>query len=83
GISHEGALLDLGVDNGVVRKAGAWYTYEGEQLGQGREKSRAFLKENTDIAEEIDGKIRSAMGIGDKDDAEVTDISKLVAEEAG
>jgi recombination protein RecA len=83
GISHEGALLDLGVDNGVVRKAGAWYTYEGEQLGQGREKSRAFLKENTDVAAEIDGKIRSAMGLGDKDDAEVTDISKLVAEEAG
>lgn len=58
GISREGDMLDLGVDLGIVDKAGAWYSYEGERLGQGRENSKATLAENTDIASAIEKKLR-------------------------
>ncbi len=70
GISREGAVLDLGVDLGLVKKSGAWYTYEGEQLGQGRENAKTFLAENPEIMVEISEKVRSAAGIGviDEDD---------------
>jgi len=61
GISREGSLLDIGVDLGIVKKSGAWYTYEGEQLGQGREKSKAYLVENADLANEIDRAIRQVV----------------------
>src|SRR5436309_464898 len=64
GISREGSLIDMGVDNGIVRKAGAWYTYEGDQLGQGKENSRAFLRDNPDLADEIEKKIKEKLGIG-------------------
>ncbi|SNU00643.1 recombination protein RecA [Ruaniaceae bacterium KH17] len=64
GISREGGLLDLGVEHGIVRKSGAWYTYEGDQLGQGKENSRSFLKDNPDLANEIEGKILATLGIG-------------------
>ncbi len=64
GISREGSLIDMGVDNGIVRKSGAWYTYEGDQLGQGKENSRAFLKDNPDLADEIELKIKDKLGIG-------------------
>ena len=70
GISREGSLLDLGVDQGLVRKSGAWYTYEGDQLGQGKENARAFLRDNPDLADEIDKRIKEKIGIGpvlDKD----------------
>ncbi len=63
GISREGSLIDIGVEHGVIRKAGAWYTYDGEQLGQGREKARTFLKENVDIAEEIRKKVYEELGL--------------------
>jgi recombination protein RecA len=63
GISREGSLLDIGVDEGIIRKAGAWYTYEGEQLGQGRENARTFLKENADIALEIEKRVKDKVGI--------------------
>ncbi|MFP4636194.1 MAG: recombinase RecA [Nitriliruptoraceae bacterium] len=63
GISKEGSLIDVGVDEGIVRKAGAWYTYDGEQLGQGKEKARLFLKENTDLAAEIEKRIKEKLGI--------------------
>jgi recombination protein RecA len=63
GISKEGSLLDVGVDLELVRKSGAWFTYEGEQLGQGRENARQFLVEHTDIAQEIERKIRESMGL--------------------
>ncbi len=63
GISKEGSLLDVGVDEGIIRKAGAWYTYEGEQLGQGRENSRNFLKEHEDIALEIEKRVKDKLGI--------------------
>ncbi|MDI9582235.1 MAG: recombinase RecA, partial [Thermobispora sp.] len=64
GISREGGLLDMGVEQGIVRKAGAWYTYEGEQLGQGKENARNFLRNNPDIADEIEKKIKEKLGIG-------------------
>ena len=67
GISKEGSILDLGVDHGIVRKAGAWFTYEGEQLGQGREKARAFLKEHDDVAAEIQKRIVEKLGLEQTD----------------
>ncbi|NBW73349.1 MAG: recombinase RecA [Microbacteriaceae bacterium] len=64
GISREGSLLDYGVEAEIVKKSGAWYTYEGEQLGQGKENSRNFLLDNPAIADEIEKKIKSKLGIG-------------------
>ena len=69
GISREGSLIDLGVDHGIVRKAGAWYTYDADQLGQGKENSRAFLCDNPDLANEIEKKIKEKLGIGPQVDA--------------
>jgi len=60
GISREGEIIDLGTDRGIVKKAGAWYTYNGEQLGQGKEKAKAFLRENPDIAAEIEKQLMPA-----------------------
>jgi recombination protein RecA len=65
GISREGSLLDVGVDHGIVKKSGAWYTYEGEQLGQGRENAKQFLTENPELMVEIDRRIRDAAGLTD------------------
>ncbi|MEE3017535.1 MAG: recombinase RecA [Actinomycetota bacterium] len=64
GISREGSLIDLGVDAGLVKKSGAWYTYEGDQLGQGKENARVFLKDNPDLANELEKRIKETMGIG-------------------
>ncbi|MEQ0725710.1 hypothetical protein ABLO01_10800, partial [Mycobacterium tuberculosis] len=64
GISREGSLIDMGVDQGLIRKSGAWFTYEGEQLGQGKENARNFLVENADVADEIEKKIKEKLGIG-------------------
>jgi recombination protein RecA len=64
GISREGGLIDMGVENGFVRKAGAWYTYEGDQLGQGKENVRTFLRDNPDLADEIEKKVKEKLGIG-------------------
>lgn len=64
GISREGGLIDFGVEQDIVKKSGAWYTYEGEQLGQGKENSRRFLKDNPELANEIEQKIKSKLGIG-------------------
>jgi recombination protein RecA len=68
GISREGSLLDVGVDLGIVKKSGAWFTYEGEQLGQGRENAKQFLSENVDMMFEIAEKVRVAAGIGEDDE---------------
>jgi recombination protein RecA len=64
GISKEGSIIDMGVEHGFVRKSGSWYTYEGDQLGQGKENARKFLLENTDIRDEIEKKIKEKLGIG-------------------
>jgi recombination protein RecA len=63
GISKEGSLIDVGVDTELVKKSGAWFTYEGEQLGQGRENARQFLAEHRDMAEEIERRVREAVGL--------------------
>ncbi|MFC1405845.1 MULTISPECIES: recombinase RecA [unclassified Streptacidiphilus] len=64
GISREGGLIDMGVEQGFVRKAGAWYTYEGDQLGQGKENARNFLRDNPELADEIENKIKEKLGVG-------------------
>jgi len=64
GISREGSLIDIAVENEIVKKSGAWYTYEGDQLGQGKENSRRYLMENPAVSDEIEQKIRVALGIG-------------------
>jgi recombination protein RecA len=63
GISREGSLLDVAVDLGIVKKSGAWYTYEGEQLGQGRENAKSFLGDNLEVMIEISERIRQKVGI--------------------
>jgi recombination protein RecA len=65
GISREGSLIDVAVELGIVKKSGAWYTYEGEQLGQGRENAKAFLAENLEVMIEISEKVRQQVGLGD------------------
>jgi len=75
GISKEGSLIDMGVEQGFIRKSGSWFTYEGEQLGQGKENARSFLLENVDVAAEIEKKIKEKLGIG----AVVTDDEVLPA----
>ncbi|MGY1772166.1 recombinase RecA [Blastococcus sp. SYSU D00813] len=69
GFSREGGLIDIGVEQGIVRKSGAWYTYEGDQLGQGKENVRGFLRDNPDLADEIEKKIKEKLGIGPQVDA--------------
>lgn len=64
GISKEGGILDMAVDTGIVRKSGSWYTYEGDQLGQGKEKVRQFLKDNPEISQEIEAKVKAELGVG-------------------
>jgi recombination protein RecA len=77
GVSKEGSLLDVGVDTEIVQKSGAWFTYEGEQLGQGRENSRQFLAEHKDIAGEIERKIREVVGLTSFSDDEVVSIDDV------
>ncbi|GAA1468660.1 recombinase RecA [Microbacterium thalassium] len=64
GISREGSLIDFGVEHAIVKKSGAWYTYDGEQLGQGKENARNFLLKNPDVAAEIESKILAKLGVG-------------------
>jgi recombination protein RecA len=63
GISREGSLIDMGVEHGIIRKSGAWYTYDGDQLGQGKENARSFLRDNPDLANEIEKRIKEKLGI--------------------
>jgi recombination protein RecA len=84
GISREGSLLDVGVDLGIVKKAGAWFTYEGEQLGQGRENAKQFLTENVDLMVEISEKVRAASGLdgnADEETDETVDLTEDAPEE--
>jgi recombination protein RecA len=64
GISKEGSLLDVGVDVGLIKKSGAWFTYDGDQLGQGRENARNFLRDNPELAREIEEKVKAQLGVG-------------------
>src|SRR4029077_16922547 len=64
GISREGSLLDVGTDLGIVKKSGAWYTFDGEQLGQGRENAKQFLAENPELMVQISERVKDQVGIG-------------------
>jgi recombination protein RecA len=79
GISREGSLIDFGVEHGIVKKSGAWYTYDGEQLGQGKENARNFLLKNEDVAAEIESKIKAKLGIGQPKVADATAKDELAA----
>jgi len=68
GISREGDLLDLGVDYEVVEKSGTWFSYQGERLGQGRENAKAFLKENKDIADQVETRLKEKLGLAEVED---------------
>ncbi len=74
GISREGSLLDIGVEHDIVKKSGAWYTYEGEQLGQGRENAKQFLSDNAEIMVEISDRVLTEVGIGESAPAEVDEL---------
>ena len=69
GISREGSLLDVAADEGIVRKAGAWYTFDGDQLGQGREKAKLFLRENPEISVQLQDRVLRAVGLIEDDPA--------------
>src|SRR5262249_10636095 len=73
GISREGGLIDLGVEQAIVRKSGAWYTYEGDQLGQGEEHARSFLRDNRQLANASETKRREERGGGRRRDGEGAD----------
>jgi len=70
GISREGSLIDVGVEQGIIRKSGAWYTYEGDQLGQGKENARQFMRDNPDVANEVEKRIKEKLNIGSLPDAD-------------
>ena len=82
GISREGSLIDMAVDLGIVKKSGAWFTYEGEQLGQGRENAKNFLSDNLDLMVEISERIRQEVGIEPVDESEI-DVTEEPAEVDG
>ncbi len=77
GISREGGLIDVGVEQGFVLKSGAWYTYEGDQLGQGKENARAFLRDNPDLADDIEKRIKDKLGVGAQLDAPAVEIDSI------
>src|SRR3712207_1196378 len=85
GVSKEGSLIDVGVDLELVKKSGAWFTYEGDQLGQGRENARSFLAEHTEIAREIERKVREAVGLtafgAEGDEVPIAVVPDLVEDE--
>jgi recombination protein RecA len=84
GISREGSIIDVGVDLGIVKKSGAWFTYEGEQLGQGREKAKQFLIDNLDMMMEISEKIRlTVMPDGTEVDVTEVDVTEDADADAG
>jgi recombination protein RecA len=84
GISREGSLLDVAVEEGIVKKAGAWYTFDGDQLGQGRENSKRFLRENPELAVQLQARVLEAVGLlgDDKDSDEGAEPEAVVDAEA-
>jgi recombination protein RecA len=81
GISHESLLIDIGVEEGIVDKSGSWYSYGDLRLGQGKENSRDFLRENPDVLAEVDLRVRQAIGLGDDPEVE-EEVEEGVLEEA-
>ena len=83
GISIEGGIIDMAVEHNIVKKSGAWFTYEGDQLGQGKENARRFLKDNPELAEEIQQKTLIKAGIVDTEPESAEDEQPVVTAEAG
>ncbi len=79
GISREGGLIDMGVEHGFVRKSGSWYTYEGDQLGQGKENARKFLRDNPELANEIERRLKEKLGILESGEATEGDAAATAA----
>ena len=87
GISREGSIIDMGVETGIIKKSGSWFTYSGDQLGQGKENVRQFLADNPELATEIENQILAELGIGDQPlpaaEPEEVDIDDAGLEDAG
>jgi len=83
GISREGSLLDVAVEQGIVRKAGAWYTFDGDQLGQGRERAKQFLRENPEIAMQLQDRVLRAVGMIEEEEAPEEPSESAEAPETG
>ncbi|MBD1542729.1 recombinase RecA [Arthrobacter sp. IA7] len=79
GISREGGIIDMGVEHGIIKKSGSWFTYDGDQLGQGMENSRRFLRDNPELAAELERLIKEKLGVGVKAPAEAEASPKLKA----
>ncbi|MCU1553326.1 MAG: recA [Arthrobacter sp.] len=79
GISREGGIIDMGVEHGLIKKSGSWFTYDGDQLGQGMENSRRFLRDNPELASELERLIKEKLGVGVKAPAEPEASPKLKA----
>jgi recombination protein RecA len=77
GISREGSLIDVAVEHNIVRKAGAWYTYDGDQLGQGREKAKQYLRENPDVALQLQDQVLRAVGVISDDADEEDELEEM------
>ncbi|MBI3790212.1 MAG: DNA recombination/repair protein RecA, partial [Gemmatimonadetes bacterium] len=71
GISHVSLLVDIGSETGIIEKSGAWYSYKGQRIGQGRENAKMFLKDNTKMMLEVEEQVKAVLGVGAKPDAEV------------
>jgi recombination protein RecA len=82
GISREGSLLDVAVEHGVVHKSGAWFTFDDDQLGQGRENAKRFLRENPEVAMQLQAKVYELVGLGDTPESEPPE-SEATEEEVG
>ncbi|GAA2128751.1 recombinase RecA [Arthrobacter humicola] len=79
GISREGGIIDMGVEHGLIKKSGSWFTYDGDQLGQGMENSRRFLRDNPELAAELERLIKEKLGVGVRAPAETEESPKLKA----
>ena len=82
GISREGSLLDVAVEEGIVKKAGAWYTYDGDQLGQGREKAKQFLRDNPELSVQLQDQVLRAVGVIVDEEEEAADAVETSEESA-
>jgi recombination protein RecA len=83
GISREGSLIDVAVEQGIVRKAGAWYTFDGDQLGQGREKAKQFLRENPELAMQLQDRVLRAVGVIEDEETKGDDTEAVEGAERG
>ena len=81
GISREGEIIEIGSAQGIIDKSGSWYSYNGERIGQGKDNAREFLRENPDMAREIENKIRESLGVNAMADAVAPGVAEVADEE--